>query len=74
MGKYHSSTTPKIENDDLSHMQSEEATVGNIMKHEKSAAAIFCQLKRHRNQAAHFKDVLGVVATLGKVNNDNLSR
>ncbi|GJS26915.1 cysteine proteinase COT44-like protein [Tanacetum coccineum] len=26
-----------------------------------------------RNQAAHFRDVLGVVATLMKVNNDNLS-
>ncbi|KAJ0719234.1 hypothetical protein HanOQP8_Chr08g0287041 [Helianthus annuus] len=54
-------------------MRSEEATIGNIMKHEKSAAAIYCQLKRHRNQAAHIKDVLGVVATLGKVKDDNLS-
>ncbi|GJS85376.1 hypothetical protein Tco_0751917 [Tanacetum coccineum] len=52
----------QVENDDLSHMQSEEATVGNIMKHEKSAAAIFSQLKCHRNQAAHIRDVLGVVA------------
>nr|GEW55109.1 protein defective in meristem silencing 3-like [Tanacetum cinerariifolium] len=74
LGKYHSSTTPKIEGDDLSHMQSEEATVRNIIKHEKSAAAIFSQLKRHRNQAALFRDVLGVVATLGKVDNVNLSR
>ncbi|KAL8217881.1 hypothetical protein R6Q57_021254 [Mikania cordata] len=72
LGKYHSSTEPKIEDGDLSHMQSEEATIRNIMKHEKSAAAIFCQLKRHKNQAAHIKDVLGVVATLGKVNDDNL--
>lgn len=73
LGKYHSSTAPKIENEDLSHMQSEEATVGNIMKHENTAAAIWCQVKRHRNQAAHMKDVLGVVATLGKANDDNLS-
>ncbi|KAJ9553012.1 hypothetical protein OSB04_017057 [Centaurea solstitialis] len=41
LGNYHSSTQPKIENEDLSHMQSEEATVGNIMKHENSAAAIW---------------------------------
>nr|XP_043610514.1 protein DEFECTIVE IN MERISTEM SILENCING 3-like [Erigeron canadensis] len=74
LGKYHSSTAPKIEDEDLSHMQSEEATIGDIMKHEKSAAAIFYQLKRHRSQAAHIKDILGVVATLGKVNDDNLGR
>ncbi|GJX46208.1 hypothetical protein Tco_0271398 [Tanacetum coccineum] len=74
LGKYHSSTTLKVENDDLSHMQSEEATIRNIMKYEKSFAAIFSQLKCHRNQAAHFRDVLGVVATLGKINDDNLSR
>ncbi|KAF5795424.1 hypothetical protein HanXRQr2_Chr08g0339551 [Helianthus annuus] len=73
LGKYHSSSAPKVEDGDLSHMRSEEATIGNIMKHEKSAAAIYCQLKRHRNQAAHIKDVLGVVATLGKVKDDNLS-
>ncbi|XP_071686181.1 protein DEFECTIVE IN MERISTEM SILENCING 3 [Rutidosis leptorrhynchoides] len=74
LGKYHSSTAPKIENDDLLHMQSEEATIGSIMKYEKSAAAIFCQLKRQRNQATQVKDILGVVATLGKTTDDNLSR
>ncbi|XP_076907168.1 protein DEFECTIVE IN MERISTEM SILENCING 3-like isoform X1 [Bidens hawaiensis] len=73
LGKYHSSTAPKIEDGDLSHMRTEEATIANIMKHEKTAAALFCQLKRHRNQAANIKDVLGVVATLGKVSDDNLS-
>ncbi|GJX48904.1 RNA-directed DNA polymerase, eukaryota, reverse transcriptase zinc-binding domain protein [Tanacetum coccineum] len=52
--------------------ESKEATVGDIMKHEKSAVAIFSQLKRHRNQAAHFRDVLGVAATLGKVMQDNM--
>lgn len=74
LGKYHSSSAPKIEDGDLSQMQTEEATIENIMKNEKSAAAIVCQLKRHRNQATHIKDVLGVVATLGKVNDDSLSR
>ncbi|GJS52923.1 hypothetical protein Tco_0626285 [Tanacetum coccineum] len=48
LGKYYSSTTPKVENDDLSHMQSEKATVENIIKQEKLVAAIFSQLKRHR--------------------------
>ncbi|XP_076894201.1 protein DEFECTIVE IN MERISTEM SILENCING 3-like [Bidens hawaiensis] len=73
LGKYHSSTAPKIEDGDLSHMRSEEATIANVMKHEKTAAALFSQLKRHRNQAANIKDVLGVVATLGKLSDDSLS-
>ncbi|XP_071732605.1 protein DEFECTIVE IN MERISTEM SILENCING 3-like isoform X2 [Rutidosis leptorrhynchoides] len=74
LGKYRSSTAPMIVDEDLSQMQSENATIESIMKYEKSAAAIFCMLKRQKNQAAHIKDIIGVVATLGKVNDDNFSR
>ncbi|KAK7353361.1 hypothetical protein VNO80_18807 [Phaseolus coccineus] len=49
-----------------------------ISQHEKSAAGILCQLKiRHGAQASQLtttKDVVGIVATLGKVEDDNLSR
>lgn len=49
-----------------------------ILQHEKSAAGILCQLRIHHGaQASHLtltKDVVGIVATLGKVEDDNLSR
>ncbi|GFS30786.1 defective in meristem silencing 3 [Actinidia rufa] len=67
-----------IEDEDHSHVESEEETVQHIISHEKSAAGILCLLRtRHGSQASHLlltKDVLGIVATLGKVDDDNLSR
>lgn len=78
LGKYHSSNATKMENEDHSHLQTEEEIYGQILRHERSAAGIFCQLKtRHGTQASHLtmtKDVLGIVVTLGKVDDDNLSR
>lgn len=78
LGKYHSSSATTIENEDHSHRQSEEEIHEQILQHEKSAAGILCQLKaRHGTQASHLtltKDLLGIVATLGKVDDDNLSR
>eukprot|EP00258_Populus_trichocarpa_P010591 XP_002318428.3 protein DEFECTIVE IN MERISTEM SILENCING 3 isoform X1 [Populus trichocarpa] len=78
LGKYHSSTQPNTENDAHSSNPSEEETTKQILRHEKSAAGILCQLKMHHDtQTSHLsltKDVLGVVATLGKVDDDNLSR
>lgn len=77
LGKYHSSSSPGV-NKDESHLQSEHETTEQILRHEKSAAGILCQLKAHHgSQASHLsltKDVLGVVATLGKVDDENLSR
>ncbi|KAH1075346.1 hypothetical protein J1N35_027674 [Gossypium stocksii] len=77
LGKYHSSSSPGV-NKDESHLQSEHETTEQILRHEKSAAGILCQLKAcHGSQASHLsltKDVLGVVATLGKVDDENLSR
>ncbi|XP_010267598.1 PREDICTED: protein DEFECTIVE IN MERISTEM SILENCING 3 isoform X2 [Nelumbo nucifera] len=78
LGKYHSSSEAKIETENLNHFQTEEDTIEQILRQEKSAAGILCQLKmRHGTQASYLpltKDVLGIVATLGKVDNDNLSR
>ncbi|KDP38261.1 hypothetical protein JCGZ_05795 [Jatropha curcas] len=78
LGKYHSATPPNTENDQHSSSQSEEETTEQILRHEKSAAGILCQLRlRHGTNASHLaltKDVLGIVATLGKVDDDNLSR
>lgn len=59
-------------------MKSENHTVENILKQERSVASLIYYMKLHHGpQAAKLqltKDVLGVVATLGKVHDDNLSR
>ncbi|XP_052192866.1 protein DEFECTIVE IN MERISTEM SILENCING 3-like isoform X2 [Diospyros lotus] len=78
LGKYYSSSVPMMNDEGHAHEESEEETVQNILKHEKSAAGVLCLLKaRHGSQASHLlltKDVLGIVATLGQVDDDNLSR
>lgn len=75
LGKYHSA---KVDNEDHSNHQNEEETTGQILQHEKSAAGVLCQLKtRHCTQASHLtftKDVLGIVASLGQLEDENLSR
>lgn len=57
---------------------SEEETTESILKHANSAAGILCQLKiHHQIQASNvpwMNDVIGVVATLGKLVDDSLSR
>ncbi|KAI4337974.1 hypothetical protein L6164_016333 [Bauhinia variegata] len=78
IGKYHhTSNKPKIENGDNAHLTSEEDINEQIMRHERSAAGIFCQLQtRHAAQASNLtliKDVVGVVATLGRVEDNKLS-
>ncbi|KAL6127231.1 hypothetical protein ACLB2K_075272 [Fragaria x ananassa] len=75
LGKYHSSsTTPAAANDN----HSQEETTENILQCKKSAAGILWQLKaRHGNQVADLpltKDVVGIVAMLGNVDDDILSR
>ncbi|KAH9609220.1 hypothetical protein KSS87_000480 [Heliosperma pusillum] len=78
LGKSLSSGAPNTEDGDSSLGRSEEETVEQISKHENSAANIFCQLKsRHGIQPSNpilSQELLGVVATLGKVEDDNLSR
>ncbi|XP_028061978.1 protein DEFECTIVE IN MERISTEM SILENCING 3-like isoform X4 [Camellia sinensis] len=78
LGQYHSSSMPMMEDGDHTGVDSEEEPLEHIIEHEKSAAGILCLLKTcHGNEAANLlltKDVLGIVATLGKVDDDNLSR
>ncbi|XP_030463894.1 protein DEFECTIVE IN MERISTEM SILENCING 3 isoform X2 [Syzygium oleosum] len=77
LGKYHSSAPPTAEDNSLSNGGDEETTE-QILKRDQSAAGIWCQLKNsHGTQApvlALSKDVVGIVATLGKVDDENLSR
>ncbi|GLU12028.1 hypothetical protein SLE2022_287370 [Rubroshorea leprosula] len=77
LGKYHSSSAPRTENEDYSDLEGEQKVIENILKHEKSAARIICQLSHDVSHASHSKlnkDVLGIVATLGKVDDENLSK
>ncbi|KAK9060856.1 hypothetical protein SSX86_018036 [Deinandra increscens subsp. villosa] len=79
LGKNHSSDTYMSQDKDLSHtLSQQQATYEHIMQHEKSAASIVCLLKNNNDPTyadpnSSTDDVLGVVATLGKVNDDNLS-
>jgi len=67
-----------VANNDTSAQEAEQRTIRSILNQDKTAAGIICQLKvRHHELASKMplmKDILGFVATLGKVNNDNLSR
>ncbi|CAJ1974403.1 unnamed protein product [Sphenostylis stenocarpa] len=71
------SKTTTSDMDNLPSTNDEEVDK-QILQHEKSAAGVLCQLKiRHGAQPSHLtttKDVVGIVATLGKVEDDNLSR
>lgn len=59
-------------------MKSEEETIENILKHENSGAAIVYRMKVQAEALSSdhslTKDVIGIVATLGKVDDDNISR
>lgn len=67
-----------MDNEDRSHLDSEEETVEHILRFKNSAAGILCWLKNHHeSQASHLpwmKDAIGIVATLGNVEDDDLSR
>lgn len=77
LGNYHSSVAAVV-NNDTSAQEAEQRTIRSILDQDNTAAGIICQLKvRHHELASKMplmKDILGFVATLGKVNNDNLSR
>lgn len=72
MGKHHTGSSSKEENED--HMDGKEETIQQILKHKNSAAALLCQITTQVSDNFLIKDVVGVVATLGKVNDANLSR
>ncbi|CAN8268222.1 unnamed protein product [Cochlearia groenlandica] len=74
MSKFDAGGNENLEN----NLRGEEDIDEQIIKHEKSAAGvlIFVQI-RHRPQVSQLeliKGVVGIVAKLGKVNDDNLSR
>ncbi|KAF6136173.1 hypothetical protein GIB67_001582, partial [Kingdonia uniflora] len=78
LGKYHSSSVSTMEEGSFEHFQSEENTIEQILQKEKSAAGVLCHLKKRQPTLATSielaKDVVGIVATLGKVGGENLSR
>ncbi|PIM99812.1 hypothetical protein CDL12_27686 [Handroanthus impetiginosus] len=79
LGKYDKASFSKTVNKDPTHAMSEEETIEHILnKHEKSAAALLWGMKKHAEALSSdhslTMDVVGIVATLGKVDDDNLSR
>ncbi|KAF6145184.1 hypothetical protein GIB67_041379, partial [Kingdonia uniflora] len=78
LGKYHSSSVSTMEERSFDHFQSEENTVEQILLKEKSVTGVLCDLKKHQltltTSIKLAKDVVGIVATLGKVGGRNLSR
>ncbi|KAM0939565.1 hypothetical protein DsansV1_C20g0164781 [Dioscorea sansibarensis] len=78
LGKYPMSHVHEETSNHECQIQTMKHTIENILEKEKTAAGIICQLKiRHVFQASKLpltKDVVGVVATLGSVKDENLSR
>lgn len=78
LGKYHTSNAKDHVNNNSSNKLSEHEIMNQILFQERTAAGLFCKLKTHHaSQASQMpltKDVLGIVALLGKVSDLNLSR
>ncbi|KAM3381798.1 protein DEFECTIVE IN MERISTEM SILENCING 3 isoform X3 [Capsicum galapagoense] len=74
LGKYLSESGTGSENKESSNGQNEEETIQQILKYDKSAAGIYCQLKPQIARLPSLKNMMGIVALLGKVDDDNLSR
>ncbi|KAL7147336.1 hypothetical protein ABFS83_06G100800 [Erythranthe nasuta] len=78
IAKCDKSSISKEVNIDSVNGKSEDEIIERILKHENSAAAILCRMKSEAEALSidHSltKDVIGIVATLGKVEDDNLSR
>lgn len=75
LGRYHSANVITSENGNGA-FHTEEETVEQILKKENSAAGIFCWIKANAQTSnlAFAKDAVGVVATLARVESDDLSR
>lgn len=77
LGKYHSTNeSGTAKENGASH--NEEETMEQILQHDKTAAGVLCRLNSHHvSQTLDLglaKDVLGIVANLARVDDDNLSR
>ena len=75
LGRYHSKSVFTSENENGA-FHTEEETEEQILKKENSAARVFSWLKANAQTStlALTKDVVGIVATLAKVESDDLSR
>jgi len=75
LAKYHSNNVI-TSNSGNGAFHTEEETMKQILKKENSAAGVVSWLKDNAQTSnlTLTKDVVGVVATLGKVENNNLSR
>lgn len=77
LGRYHSANVTETENGNGAY-HNEEETVRQILKKENSAAGIFCWLKSNTltwaSDLVFTKDVVGIVASLARVDSDDLSR
>lgn len=78
LGKYHSANGAGTASENSTSC-TEEDTMEQILKQENSAAGVLCWLNSRRSSIGgsdlgFTKDVLGIVATLAKVEDDNLSR
>lgn len=75
LGRYHSKNLFTSQNGNGA-FHTEEETLEQILKKENSAASVFSWLKANAQTSnlALTKDVVGVVATLAKVESDDLSR
>ncbi|KAM7268694.1 hypothetical protein ACFE04_010860 [Oxalis oulophora] len=77
LGKYASSNVRKKVTEDHSQGPSEQEIIEEILRHEKCAAGIVCHLIKSHPSIDQFpwaREVIGVVAILGKVDDENLSR
>ncbi|CAI9302276.1 unnamed protein product [Lactuca saligna] len=74
LAKHQSSTNDMTKCNVLSQKRSLEETVESIMQHDKSAASVLCHLTRNVSKMSSARNVIGVLATLGHVDNINLSR
>ncbi|KAL0382441.1 UNVERIFIED_CONTAM: protein DEFECTIVE IN MERISTEM SILENCING 3 [Sesamum calycinum] len=78
LGKYDKASFSRTVNNDPALVKSEEETIDHILKNENSAAALLSRMKSQAEALSSdhslTKDVIGIVATLGKVDDDNLSR
>lgn len=78
LGKYHSANGAGTASENSTSC-TEEDTMEQILKQENSAAGVLCWLNSRQSSIGgsdlgFTKDVLGIVATLAKVEDDNLSR
>ncbi|XP_047967063.1 protein DEFECTIVE IN MERISTEM SILENCING 3-like isoform X1 [Salvia hispanica] len=78
LGEYDKASFFQTKKEDPALVKSGEETIQNILKHENSGAAFVYRLKIQAEAMSSdhslTKDVIGIVATLGKLEDNNLSR